>query len=850
MEPNVFDKVQDVDLKKTMESSYIDYAMSVIVSRAIPDVRDGLKPVQRRVLYSLQTLGVTPDKKTKKCATIVGECMGKYHPHGDSSIYGALVYMGQPWSMRYVLVDKQGNFGSDDGDSPAAMRYTEGKMSKIAAEMLGGINKNTVDFQPNFSNEYDEPTVLPAKFPNLIVNGATGIAVGMATNIPPHNLREIISAVDLIIENKINDQDTTIEEIMKVVKGPDFPTGGLILGHKSIEEAYRTGRGKIKLRAVCEIEPMQNGKHRILVKELPYLVYRSRVIKNIADLVKDKKIDGITYINDASGKGSDAKINIELRKDVNPNIILNQLYKRTELQTTFGVIMLCIVNGEPKILNLKDILMEYLKHQVNVFTRRTQFDLNKCEERAHILEGLLKAVDHIDEIVHTIRASKNTDDAKLQLIAKFGFDDAQAQAIVDMRLRALTGLEREKLKDEYDELEKKIAYYKELLADPKKMLSVIRDEINVIADKYGDDRRTKFGYDDSLEDEDLIQDDPVVITATRLGYIKRMSPENFRAQQRGGKGIKGMQTINDDTIEDLFMSTNLRNILFFTNKGRMFSMKSYKIPEAGRTSRGTALVNLLQLGPDEHVTATMSVSNYDDSNEYLLLATKKGMVKKTPISEYKNVRKNGLIAITLREDDQLIEAKLINNEDDIMLGTKNAMAIRFHSTDVRLTGRSSMGVKGITLGADDEVIGMQKLSQGSFVLVVSEKGMGKLTDVNSFKVQKRGGRGLICYKTTDKTGKLVSFKITNKDRDLLLITNDGTVMRMSLRDAKDIGRNTSGVKFMNIDPASDTVIASVAKVREAEKEAEESTKAPDSDLDETAKTSIITTEEENDEKNE
>ena len=822
MEPNVFDKVQDVDLKKTMENSYIDYAMSVIVSRAIPDVRDGLKPVQRRVLYSLQSLGVTPDKKTKKCATIVGECMGKFHPHGDSSIYGALVYMGQSWSMRHVLVDKQGNFGSDDGDSPAAMRYTEAKMSKLAGEMLAGINKDTVDFMPNFSNEYDEPTVLPAKFPNLIVNGATGIAVGMATNIPPHNLREVIRAVDLIIDNRIKDQETTLEDIMKVIPGPDFPTGGIILGHKGIEEAYRTGRGKIKLRAVCEIEPMQNGKHRIVVKELPYLVYRSRVIENIANLVKDKKIDGITYINDASGKGSTAKINIELRKDVNPNVILNQLYKHTQLQTTFGVIMLCIVNGEPKILNLQQVLDEYLKHQVNVFTRRTKYDLNKAQERAHILEALLVAVDHIDEIVHTIRAAANTEQAKLDLSAKFGFDEGQAQAIVDMRLRALTGLERDKLKDEYDELEKKIAYYNEILADPKKMLGVIKSEIDVIADKYADDRLTKFGYDDSIEDEDLIPDDDIVIAATRLGYVKRMSPENFKQQNRGGKGIKGMQTINDDIIEDLFMATNHHYIMFFTNTGRCFRIKAYNIPEASRTSRGTALVNLLQLGSDEHVTASFALTDdYPSSDQYLLLATKNGMVKKTPIADYANIRKTGLIAMTLRDDDQLIEAKLIDAGEDVMIGTRNGMAIRFNESDVRVTGRSSMGVRGISLDADDEVIGMQKLSQGDYVLVVSEKGMGKLTHVDEFKAQKRGGKGMHCYRITEKTGKLVGFKLTSKEREIMLITNEGVIIRMSLKDAKDIGRNTSGVKFMNIDPDSDTVIASIAKVRESTTEAYE-----------------------------
>ncbi|MGN8818453.1 DNA gyrase subunit A [Oribacterium sp. HCP28S3_H8] len=820
MEPNVFDKVQDVDLKKTMENSYIDYAMSVIVSRAIPDVRDGLKPVQRRVLYSLQTLGVTPDKKTKKCATIVGECMGKYHPHGDSSIYGALVYMGQPWSMRNVLVDKQGNFGSEDGDSPAAMRYTEAKMSRLAAEMLAGINKDTVDFMPNFSNEYEEPTVLPAKFPNLLVNGATGIAVGMATNIPPHNLREVIKAVDLIINNKIADQETTIEDLMKVIKGPDFPTGGIILGKKGIEEAYRTGRGKIKMRAVCEIQPMPNGKHRIVVKELPYLVYRSRVIENVANLVKDKKIDGITFINDAFGKGSDTKINIELRKDANPNVILNQLYKHTQLQTTFGVIMLCIVNGEPKILNLKQMLEEYLKHQVNVFTRRTKYDLNKCQERAHILEALLIAVDHIDEIVHTIRASENTDAAKQALMVKFGFDDVQAQAIVDMRLRALTGLEREKLKAEYDELEKKIAYYQELLADPKKMLGVIRDEVDIIAEKYGDDRRTQFGYDNDLEDEDLISDDDVVITATRLGYIKRMSPENFKAQNRGGKGIKGMQTIQDDNIEDLFMTTNHRHIMFFTNTGRCFRIKAYEIPEASRTSRGTALVNLLQLQPDEKVNASFTSDTYSD-DQYLVLTTKNGLIKKTSITQYANVRKSGLIAMTLRNGDQLIEAKLVDKDEDIMLVTKNGMAIRFNEKDIRETGRSAQGVRGIKLDKDDEVIGMQKLSQGSNLLLVSEKGYGKLTSVDEFNPQKRGGKGMHCYKITEKTGRLVGFKLCDKDREIMLITSEGTIIRMNLDNVNVIGRNTSGVKFMNIDPDSDTVVASIAKVRESSQDDEE-----------------------------
>ena len=817
MEPNIFDKVQDVDLKKTMENSYIDYAMSVIVSRAIPDVRDGLKPVQRRVLYALQNLGVTPDKKTKKCATIVGETMGKYHPHGDSSIYGSLVYMGQPWSMRYVLIDKQGNFGSEDGDSPAAMRYTEAKMSKMAAEMLSGINKNTVDFMPNFSNEYDEPTVLPARFPNLLVNGATGIAVGMSTNIPPHNLREVIAGVDKIIENRIAGRKTEIEELLPIVKGPDFPTGATILGKRDVEEAYRTGRGKVKMRAVCEIETMSNGKHRIIVKELPYLVYRSRVIEKIADLVKDKKIDGITYIHDAAGKNSNAKINIELRKDANPQVILNQLYKHTQLQETFGVIMLCIVNGEPRILNLLQILEEFLGHQVNVVRRRTEYDLQKCEDRAHILEGLLKALDHIDEIVAIIRAAKNVDEAKQNLISRFGFSDVQAQAIVDMRLRALTGLERERLENEYNDLLAKIAYYKEILGNENKLLSVIQEELDTIAEKYGDDRKTEFTFDKDFQAEDFISDDDVVITSTSLGYIKRMSPEHFHQQNRGGKGIKGMQTIENDYIEDLFMTTNHHYVMFFTNQGRIFRIKGYEIPEASRTARGTALVNLLSLQENEKVTATLCLR---DTNEekYLILTTKKGIIKKTELSQFANVRKNGMIAITLNEGDQLIEAKLLSEDEEIFLVTKKGMAIEFNEKDVRATGRSSMGVRGIRLNAGDEVIGMQKASQGEHFLLVSEKGYGKLTDKSCFKAQARGGKGIRCYKITEKTGDIVGFKLCDKDREILLITTEGIMIRINLDKVSVLGRNTSGVKLMDIDKDTDTVIASVAKVRETENE--------------------------------
>ena len=825
MEPNVFDKVKDVDLKGTMESSYIDYAMSVIVSRALPDVRDGLKPVQRRILYAAQTMGATPDKKTKKCATIVGETMGHYHPHGDSSIYGALVNLGQPWTTRYPLIEKQGNFGSDDGDSPAAMRYTEAKLSKIAMEMLDGINKNTVDIVPNFSNEkgYDEPVILPAKFPNLLVNGTTGIAVGMATNIPPHNLREVINAAIKIIDNRINeDRDTDIEELLPIVKGPDFPTGATILGKKGIEEAYRTGRGKIRMRAVCDIETLHNGKSVIVVRELPYQVFRSRVIENIADLVKDKRIDGITAINDTVGKNSDSKIKIEMRRDVNPQVVLNQLYKHTQLQDTFGVIMLCIVNGQPKVLNLKEVLCEYLKHQVEVVTRRTQYDLNKCEERAHILEGLLKALEHIDEIIKIIRNSDDGDEAKLRLIEAFGFTDAQAQAIVDMRLRALTGLERHKIESEYKDLEEKIAYYKSILSDKKILLGVIKEEIKAIADKYGDDRRTKIGYyEGEIDMEDLIPDDDTVIAMTGLGYIKRMETDNFKAQNRGGRGIKGMQTINDDYIEDLLMTTNHHYLMFFTNMGKVYRLKAYEIPEAGRTARGTAIVNLLQLMPDEKVTAIIPIKEYDD-DKYLLMATKKGMVKKTSLNEYANVRKNGLQAIVLKEDDELIEVKFTDNTQDVVLVTKLGMAIRFHETDVRNTGRVSMGVIGMKFGKDDdEVIGMQVENQGEYLLLVSENGMGKRTLFSEFKAQNRGGKGVLCYKITEKTGNLIGAKLTDEDNEIMLITNEGIIIRIKVSDISVIGRNTSGVKLMNIDSEKNEKIAGITKVRQESSESED-----------------------------
>ncbi len=814
MEPNVFDKVHEVDLKKTMEQSYIDYAMSVISARALPDVRDGLKPVQRRVLYSMIELNNGPDKPHRKCARIVGDTMGKYHPHGDSSIYGALVNMAQEWSTRYPLVDGHGNFGSVDGDGAAAMRYTEARLSKISMEMLADINKDTVNFVPNFDETEREPVVLPSRYPNLLVNGASGIAVGMATNIPPHNLREVIGAVTKMIDNRVEeDRETTLEEILEIVKGPDFPTGATILGHRSIEEAYRTGRSKIKVRAVTNIETMANGKSRIIVTELPYMVNKARLIEKIADLVKEKKIDGITYIGDESNREG-MRINIELRRDVNANVILNQLLKHTQLQDTFGVIMLALVDSQPKVLNLQQMLDYYLKHQEDVVRRRTQYDLNKAEERAHILEGLLIALDHIDEVISIIRGSANVAEAKTQLMERFGLSDAQAQAIVDMRLRALTGLEREKIENEYKELQARISELKAILADEKKLLTVIKDEMTIIADKYGDDRRTAIGYDDDMSMEDLIPDEDTVIAMTHLGYIKRMDVDNFRAQNRGGKGIKGMQTIEEDYIEDLLMTTNHHYVMFFTNTGRVYRLKAYEIPEAGRTARGTAIVNLLQLQPEEKITAIIPMREYNE-DKYLFMATKGGMVKKTPMCEYENVRKNGLQAIVLRENDELIEVKATDNQEDIFLITKNGMCIRFHETDVRVTGRVSMGVIGMRFDEEDEVIGMQMASQGESLLVVSENGMGKRTVISEFSAQNRGGKGVICYKITEKTGCLIGAKLVDDGREIMMITTGGIVIRMVVDDISVIGRNTSGVKLMAIDHDSDIKVASIAKVRES-----------------------------------
>ena len=820
MDETIFDKVQEIDLKKTMEQSYIDYAMSVISQRALPDVRDGLKPVQRRVLYSMIELNNGPDKPHRKCARIVGDTMGKYHPHGDSSIYGALVNMAQDWSTRYPLVDGHGNFGSVDGDGAAAMRYTEARLSKISMEMLADINKDTVDFQPNFDETEREPVVLPSRYPNLLVNGTSGIAVGMATNIPPHNLREVISAVVKIIDNIIEeDRDTTIEELLEIVKGPDFPTGATILGTRGIEEAYRTGRGKIRVRAVTNIETLPNGKSRIIVTELPYLVNKARLIEKIAELVRDKKIDGITDLNDHSSREG-MRICIDLRKDANANVVLNQLYKHTQLQDTFGVIMLCLVavNGslQPKVLTLPEMLKYYLAHQEDVVTRRTKYDLNKAQERAHILEGLLKALDNIDEVIRIIRGSRSVQVAKQELMDRFELTDVQAQAIVDMRLRALTGLEREKLEAEYAELMEKIRKLKAILADRNTLLRVIREEILAISEKYGDDRRTAIGFDAfDISMEDMIPRENTVITMTKLGYIKRMTVDNFRSQNRGGRGIKGMQTLDDDYIEELMMTTTHHYVMFFTNTGRVYRLKAYEIPEAGRTARGTAIINLLQLMPGERITAVIPISKFEEG-QYLMMATRKGLVKKTPIQDYANVRKIGLAAISLRDDDELIEVKATDDKKDIILVTKYGQCIRFKESDVRSTGRVSMGVRGINLLDGDEVVAMQLNTQGYYLLVVSENGMGKRTSISEFTCQNRGGKGVKCYKITEKTGNVIGAKAVNEENEIMMITTEGIIIRLQCSDISILGRITSGVKLINLSDG--VTVASFAKVREKEED--------------------------------
>ena len=812
MDDTIFDKIQEIDLKKTMETSYINYAMSVIASRALPDVRDGLKPVQRRVLYSMIELNNTPDKPHRKCARIVGDTMGKYHPHGDSSIYGALVNMAQDWSFHYPLVDGHGNFGSVDGDGAAAMRYTEARLSKISMEMIADINKDTVDFVPNFDETEKEPTVLPSRFPNLLVNGTTGIAVGMATNIPPHNLGEVISACTRMIDNRIlENRDTPIEELLQIIKGPDFPTGATILGTRGIEEAYRTGRGKIRVRAVTDIESMPNGKSRIIVSELPYMVNKARLIEKIAELVRDKKIDGITDLRDESNREG-MRIVIELRRDANANVVLNLLYKHTQLQDTFGVIMLALVDNEPKVLTLPEMLHYYIKHQEDVVTRRTKYDLNKAEERDHILQGLLIALDNIDEVIQIMRSSRNTPEAKQRLIERFGLTDAQAQAIADMRLRALTGLEREKLEQEHEELMAKIAEYKAILGDEKLLLGVIRTEMQEISAKFADERKTSIGYDQyDISMEDIVPRENVIITMTNLGYVKRMTVDNFKAQNRGGRGIKGLSTIEDDYIEDLLMTTTHHYLMFFTNFGRVYRLKAYEIPEGSRTARGVAIVNLLQLNPGEKVTAVIPIKDYG-VDQQLFMVTKKGTVKKTKLEEFENVRKNGLAAITLRDDDELIEVKIVSDDDNLVLVTKQGVCIRFEHTEVRSTGRASIGVIGIMLEGDDEIIGMQKNTQGKDLLFVSEKGMGKRTKMDDFFPQHRGGKGVKCYKITEKTGNLVGVKAVDDDNDVMMITTEGVIIQIHADDISELGRITSGVKLVNMD--EDVTVVKIAKVKD------------------------------------
>ena len=811
MKDDVFDKIHEVDLKERMETFYIDYAMSVIAARALPDVRDGLKPVQRRVLYSMIELNNGPDKPHRKSARIVGDTMGKYHPHGDSSIYGALVNMAQDWTMRYPLVDGHGNFGSMDGDGAAAMRYTEARLSKISMELLADIGKDTVDFVPNFDDTEKEPVVLPSRYPNLLVNGTTGIAVGMATNIPPHNLREVVNAIVKIIDNKVlEDRDTSIEEILEIVKAPDFPTGGMILGTRGCTEAYRTGRGKILVRAVTDIETLPNGKTQIIATQLPYMVNKANLIVKIAELVKLKKVDGITDIRDESNREG-IRVVIELRKDANANVILNQLYKHTQLQDTFGVIMLALVNQEPKVMNLLDMLINYLKHQEEVVTRRTRYELHKPEEREHILQGLLKALDYIDEVISIIRSSSSTPVAKERLMERFELSDPQSQAIVDMRLRALTGLEREKLENEYNELEIRIKELRRILADEKLLLGVIKNEMVEISEKYGDDRRTIISYDNTdITTEDMVPRENTVIALTNLGYIKRMTVDNFKAQNRGGKGIKGMQTIEDDFIEDLLMTTTHHYLNFFTSLGRVYRLKAYEIPEAGRTARGTAVVNLLQLAPEEKITAMIPIQEYDKEKN-LFMVTKRGIVKKTSMVEFSNIRKKGLAAISLKDDDELIEVKTTDRNSEIFLVTSHGMCIRFRETDVRATGRNSMGVIGMNL-IDDEIIGMQLQSQGDSLLIVSENGLGKRTYLNEFTLQNRGGKGVKCYKITERTGNVMGIKAVEDENEIMMITTEGIIIQLRMQDISTMGRITSGVKMMDLEEG--VKVAKIAKVRE------------------------------------
>ena len=827
-------------LEDIMADRFARYSKYIIQERALPDARDGLKPVQRRILYAMYEDGNTYNKPYHKSAKTVGNVIGNYHPHGDSSVYDAMVRMSQNWKITNPLIDMQGNNGSIDDDPAAAMRYTEARLAKISDFLLQDIDKDTVEWAPNFSDEKMEPTVLPARFPNLLVNGTSGIAVGMATNIPPHNLKETVNAAIKIIDNRVEEgRETEIDEIMDIIKGPDFPTGAQILGRQGINDAYRTGRGKIKVRAITEIETMTNGKHRIVVTELPYMVNKSLLIKNMVDLVKNKKIDGITDIRDESSREG-MRVVIELRKDVNANVILNQLFKHTQLQDTFGCIMLALVDGVPKILNIKDMLIYYLKHQEDVVTRRTQYDLNKAEERAHILQGYLIALDNIDEVIDIIRHSKTVAEAKNKLIERFGLTEAQASAIVEMRLRALTGLEREKIENEYNELIIKIAEYKAILADENKLLGVIKSELAVIAEKYGDERRTSItAYSDDITDEELIKREEIVISMTKLGYIKRMPKDTFKVQNRGGKGIKGMNTIDNDIIDEIFLTNTHNFIMFFTNMGRVYRMKGYEIPESGRNARGVAIVNLLQLLPGEKVTAIIPIAGFD--KKYLMMATRDGIVKKTKIEAFENIRKTGLAAITLNEGDELIEVKATSGENDVFLVTAKGMCIRFNEECVRDTGRTSMGVRGIRCDKNDKVIAMQLDVQGDDMLFVTSNGMGKRTELSEFTAQMRGGKGVKCYKITDKTGDIVSAKAVTNDHDIMMMTNEGIMIRMHCSDITVIGRITSGVKLMNIGKDGSSFVASVAKLARSEEsedgqdeEADDVTATADENVEETA----------------
>lgn len=812
-----YDRIIHRDINDEMQTCYIDYAMSVIVSRALPDVRDGLKPVHRRILYSMSELGLGSDKQYRKSARIVGDTMGKYHPHGDSSIYGAMVRMAQDFSTRYPLVDGQGNFGSIDGDSPAAMRYTEARMSKMTALMLADIDKDTVDFRPNFDESSKEPCVLPCRFPNLLVNGSSGIAVGMATNIPPHNLTEVINGVIKMIdnyrgENEENEvRETDIDELMAIIQGPDFPTGATIYGRYGIEQAYRTGRGKVKVKAKAEIEAMQAGKSRIVVSEIPYMVNKSVLIEKMADLVKERKIDGITDIRDESDRNG-ISIVIELRRDVNPTVILNQLYKYTQLQDTFSINMLALVDDKPKTLNLKEVLEQYLKHQEDVVTRRTQFDLNKAEARAHILEGLRKALDKIDLIVSLIRSSKTVQEAKEKLIEAIDLTEIQAQAIVEMRLRALTGLEREKIEEEYQELLTKIEYLKSILGSKYKLLGVIKDEISEVKQKYGDGRRTDITIDeDEYDIEDLIDEENIVVTITQLGYIKRIPLDTYKNQNRGGKGIIGLNTIEDDFIKQLFVTTNFNYIMFFTNKGKAYRIKGYRIPEAGRTARGTAIVNLLELDKDETITAVFPVKEFED-NMFLTMVTKKGQIKKTPLKDFRNIRKGGLIALSLAEEDELVDVQKTTSRDSILVATRFGQGIMFEGTDVRPMGRTARGVRAINLNEGDEVIGATVPREGEQVLTATEKGLGKRTQIDAFRAQKRGGKGIKINKITERTGNVIGITAVKDEDDLLMITSEGVIIRIKVSQISSIGRNAQGVKLINV--SDDVKVVCIEKVDE------------------------------------